>query len=66
MNWPMVARTKERNNSNIIVFVNDEQTLMYVCLGDLQKIFMGIDYLWTNYQISHAFRKTSIVAYPAK
>ena len=62
----MIPRTKERNNSNIIVFHNDLIQYINVTPDELLNVFMYHYYSWAANLIYQVFRKTSIVAYPAR
>lgn len=64
-NWPLIPRTVERNNSNIITS-KDENAYITVSIDELNEAFdSNITYPWTNKQICQAHRYTPVIAYPA-
>jgi len=64
-NWPLVQRTKERNNSNIVTFKDNDNEYINVATDDLRKIFFGHKYEWSGDEIYNAYRTTPISARPA-
>lgn len=65
-NWPLVPRTKERNNSNIAIFRNDDNEYLTVAPEDLFKNFNGVSFIWSKNKIYSIYRTSKIIATPAR